>query len=626
MARRAEVGVGRQYMVGAKCSNRSQPLETSIVSPPGAPVPASTSASPVRAFRAALAESRSAALVSLVLLVVGVALRLRLYLDARPLWLDEIWAALNIQGRSFAGLARPLDYDQSAPVGFLWVERLALLIGGVNELALRAFPLLAGCLFLVVLWMLARRLLDVRGAALCLAFAALSPTLIYFSNEVKPYGPDSLATAALIWLALDVLDAPESRHAWRRLAAGGVIALLFSTPSVFVLAAVGVALVAHPAIGRTRPGWRRLVATGSLWLGMFALGYLTVYRPAATSDFMQGFFDGVFLSLPPRELARGAIDAARRMWIDAFLGENDAMLPPKSLVLASLVSVGGAIALLRRRSASVALLLTVPFVVTAAASMAHRWPLVARLLVFLVPALIILLGAGLWTVAGALPARMRGAALVLVGGLVVLPALLFDLQRARLPLRRDDVASLVRDFLAARHPPSVMYVMGHGAPAWLYYSELWRQRDGDAFRVAAQRAAPSGDFPSRACTRQAPGLRVVFGAMPKTYLTDSALAGEAAWLAVQPERDVWLLTLKYERKAGLALEREILAHGGAKLEERSRNDVSLRHFRFAAAAPKDDPARHDIQCAATGTECRAARARAAGSPRAASADCRSSAS
>jgi hypothetical protein len=286
------------------------------------------------------------------------------------------------------------------------------------------------------------------------------------------------------------------------------------------------------------------------------------------------------------------IDAARRMWIDAFLGENDAMIPPKSLVIASLLCVAGAIALLRRRGASVALLLVLPFAVTAAASMAHRWPLLARLLVFLLPALVILLGAGLWTVVRALPARMWGPSLALLGGIVVLPAVMFDAQRVRVPLRRDDVAVLVRDFLATRRAPSVMYVMAHGAPAWLFYSELWRQRDGEPFRMAAYRGTPSGNFPRRACMVQEPGLRVVFGAMPQSYLTDSTLAGEAAWLAAQPEHDVWLLTPKYERKYGLALEREILAHGGSKVEERARVDGSLRHFRF----PEQPGGRAAVSC------------------------------
>ena len=96
----------------------------------------------------------------------------------------------------------------------------------MNEFALRALPFVAGCLLLVALWLLARRLLDARYAALCLAFAALSPILIYFSNEVKPYIIDALVAVVLTWLALDVLEAPDSPRAWRRLVAGGAIGIL----------------------------------------------------------------------------------------------------------------------------------------------------------------------------------------------------------------------------------------------------------------------------------------------------------------------------------------------------------------------------------------------------------------
>jgi hypothetical protein len=529
-------------------------------------------------FRAELEESRIATLTSLALLAVGVALRLRAYLDQRSFWLDEIWVVLNVQGRSFAGLARPLDYEQTAPVAFLWTERLALVLGGVNELALRVFPLIAGCLFLVVLWMLARRLLDVRGGALCLAFAALSPALIYFSNEVKPYGPDSLAAAALIWLTLDVLDTPDSRRAWQRLAAGGVIAMLFSTPSIFILAGVGTALVAHPAIVRTRAGWVRLVACGTLWLAVFAIGYVALYRDAATSTFMQTFWRKVFLSLPPSTLAHGAIDAARRLWIAAFLGDNDALIPPRALPLATLVTAAGAVALLRRRGAPVALLLVVPFVATGAASLAHRWPLGARLLVFLIPALVLLLGAGVWTIAGALPSRVRGATLALLGGLVVLPACVYDARGVRLPKRRDDVAPLVRDVMASHATPALVYVVAHGIPAWIYYSDLWRARDGEAFRVAEKRGSPSARYQHRACITQRPDLRVVLGASHELVFTDSALAAEAAWMAAQPERELWLLTLKYEKESGLALTSDLLAQGATKVEERARGDGVLRRF------------------------------------------------
>jgi hypothetical protein len=556
---------------------------TPVESPSAPAVPAvmDPSLAP-RPLRSTLVDSRGAALASLALFVVAVALRLHLYFDRRSLWLDEIWVALNIVGRSFLGLARPLDYAQSAPVGFLWAERLAVVIGGVNELALRAFPLLAGCLLLVALWMLARRLLDVRYAALCLAFAALSPLLIYFSNEVKPYVVDALVAVLLMWVALDVLEAPDSSRAWRRLLVGGVLGILLSTPSVFVLSGVGIALIAHPAIGRTRAGWRRLAGTGAVWVILFVVGYLTIYRGTASSDYMQRIWRDSFLSLPLRTLARGANDASRVMWIETMFGENDRMLPPKAIVTVTLLSVAGAVVLMRRRGLPVALLVALPFLVTAGASFAHRWPLTPRLLLALVPGLLLLLGAGLWALVGLLPTRARGIVLALLGGVILIPAAVYDARTLRAPKRRDDVAPLVRDFLATRKEPTVMYVIGHGTPTWLFYTARWEKREGEAFRFAAARANTSAHFETRGCITQEPGLRVAFGPTGKDFFTDSALAGEAEWLMSQPEREVWVLALGYDHEAGHTMEHQLVARGAVRVEEHARQGGEMRHFRLPA--------------------------------------------
>ncbi|HKP15997.1 MAG TPA: glycosyltransferase family 39 protein [Gemmatimonadaceae bacterium] len=536
--------------------------------------------------------------MSIVLLGIGVMLRLRQYVDRRSLWLDEIWVALNIVERDFLGLARPLDYAQSAPVGFLWMERIAVVLGGVNELALRVVPFLAGCALLVALWSLARRLLDVRYAALCLAFAALSPILIYYSNEVKPYIVDAMVAVVLTWLALDVLEAPDSPRAWRRLAGGGVIGILLSTPAVFVLAGIGGALITHPAIGRTRVGWLRLVVTGTLWVTLFALGYFLIYRGTANSDYMQSIWSEWFLTLPPRTLAQVANLASRTMWIETLFGENDAMLPPKSIVSVMLLSIVGAIVLLRRRGLRVTLVLLLPFVATAAASFARLWPLTPRLLVALVPAILLLFGAGLWALVSLLPVRARGIVLVLLAGLYLVPAGVYDARTLRTPRRRDDVAPLVRDFRAMRTGPAVMYVMGHGTPSWLFYTARWREREGAAFRFAATRASTATHFQTRGCIVQEPGLRVAFGPTGADVFTDSALAGEARWLAAQPERDVWVLTLSYEHAAGHVLERQLVAQGAVRVAELTRQGAELRRFRLGAAPATSADARCETQLAA----------------------------
>jgi hypothetical protein len=529
-------------------------------------------------------ESRGAAIVSLVLLAIGVALRLHLYVDRRSLWLDEIWVALNIVGHSFLRLLRPLDYAQSAPVGFLWVERLAVLIGGVNELALRAFPFLAGCALLVLLWMLARRLLDVRYAALCLAFAALSPLLVYFSNEVKPYILDALMAVVLTWLTLDVLEAPDSPRAWRRLLLGGVLGILLSSPSVFVLAAVGLALIAHPAIGRTRTGWMRLVGTGAIWVILFTLGYFLIYRSTANSAYMQGIWKNDFLTLPLSTMAQVGNVSTRTMWIHTLFGEGEELLVPKTIVSVTLFSLIGAVVLWRRHGLPVALLVLLPFVATAGASFARLWPLTPRLLLGLIPALVLLLGAGMWALVSLLPVRTRGIALALLGALYLVPASVYGAEKLREPKRRDDVAPLIREFMATRNGPAIMYVMGHGTPSWLFYTARWREREGPAFQFAATRANTAAHFETRGCLAQEPGLRTVFAPMGKDALTEAGLAREAAWLAAQPERDVWVLTLSYEHAAGHVLEHQMLAHGAARVGERTRQGGELRHFRFPALA------------------------------------------
>jgi hypothetical protein len=534
-------------------------------------------------------ESRGAAIVSLALLAGGVALRLHLYLDRRSLWLDEIWVALNIVGHSFLRLLRPLDYAQSAPVGFLWLERLAVVIGGVNELALRALPFLAGCALLVLLWMLARRLLDLRYAAVCLAFAALSPLLIYFSNEVKPYIVDALMAVVLTWLTLDVLESPDSRRAWRRLVVGGVLGILLSSPSVFVLAGVGIALIAHPAIGRTRAGWLRLVGTGAIWVALFALGYFTIYRSTANSEYMQRLWSNDFLALPLSTLKRVANLSTRTMWIETLFGESEDLLLPKAIMSVALLSAIGAVVLLRRRGLPVALLIVLPFVATAGASFARLWPLTPRLLLVLVPALVLLLGAGLWALVRLLPVRAQGVVLALLAAIYLIPASVYGAEKLKTPKRRDDVAPLIRDFVATRNGPAIMYVMGHGTPSWLFYTARWREREGEAFQFAATRANVAAHFETRGCITQEPGLRTVFGPMGKDALTEPGLAREAAWLALQPERDVWLLTLSYEHAAGHAMEKQILAQGAVRVDERSRQGGELRHFRFPAlTTPRTD--------------------------------------
>jgi len=82
-------------------------------------------------------------------IVFGILVRLRQYLFDRSLWLDESFLALNIIHRSAAGLLKPLDYNQAAPLGFLLLQKAAARYLGSGELVLRLRPIQARISFSV---------------------------------------------------------------------------------------------------------------------------------------------------------------------------------------------------------------------------------------------------------------------------------------------------------------------------------------------------------------------------------------------------------------------------------------------------------------------------------------------
>ena len=97
-----------------------------------------------RGARVSVTTARVAAVLTLLLVVAGVALRSWRFAAGLSIAGDELAVAQNVVDRSLISLlTQPLAYDQVAPRGFLLVERLAVLALGPNEYALRLFPFVA---------------------------------------------------------------------------------------------------------------------------------------------------------------------------------------------------------------------------------------------------------------------------------------------------------------------------------------------------------------------------------------------------------------------------------------------------------------------------------------------------
>lgn len=392
---------------------------------------------------------------------LGVVLRVREWAAGRSLWADEASLALNVLDRPIVGFLEPLAYDQAAPFGFLVLEKLATSVFGTGEAALRLVPLLAGIAALLLFWMLARRLLPRGEAVVAVGLFAVSPVLIRYSAEVKPYSLDMAAATAVLALSVDALDRPRSRVL---VAALGAVAVWFSFPVVFVLVGVTAVFVVRDVFSPDREGvaWKGLLAQGA-WAASFGAYYLLWLRPAAGNDYYQRYWRDAFAPLVP---TLDTVNWYLTKAIGVFADVVGLVFVPGVGLLAAVL---GGVALARARPLR-ATLLAAPVAVTLAASAVHRWPFQGRLILFLAPVLVILVARGIgWLAERPSPgSKLAGAAL---GAMVLFFPLKSALGDFVSPEGRQEIAPVLERVFASRAPGEPVYLYRRAFPAYQYYAQ-----------------------------------------------------------------------------------------------------------------------------------------------------------
>jgi hypothetical protein len=434
-------------------------------------------------------------MIAVIAIIAGLALRVVEFMRDRPLWLDEAMLALNIAARPLSQLARPLDYDQSAPLAYLWFERLAVVVGGVSERSLRVLPLIAGLALVPLVWLAERRLAGPRVGAIATVLAALSLSLVTFSAEAKQYGVDPLATAMIVWLASRVADAPSNARAWLQLIAGGIGALLLSQPAVFVLGGAGCALLLDTSVRREAVS-RRYAALGTIaWCVTFTVLYFAVYRATAQSAYMRSFWEGTFLDpRAPDFLLRLDLFA-----IAAFSAPTLAGQPIAPEWVLALAWAAGVWCLWRRRQAA-AVMVAAPLVLAAFACAAGLYAVMDRLFLFAAPLTLIAYASLIALVADLGPrrapaARLAGACAVL--GLLVVPT---HARRIAHPMFYAVGSQVIADVDSMSRGEPV-YIAARSFPLWVFYTTDWRAPDVERLRWAASIAGAGGPAHNNAPSR-----------------------------------------------------------------------------------------------------------------------------
>lgn len=326
------------------------------------------------------------------LVLLGVALRLWAYAANPSFWLDEILLSRNVLELPLGTLlTQPLQLDQVAPRGFLLVEKLAVLVLGDTELALRLFPFLCGIAGMFLFRRVAERTLDGLAVPFAVALFAIGIPFIKYGAEVKQYEVDATVAILLLLLALELRERDASTQRLALLGVVGFALSWLSQASVLVMSGIGAALAVEWLISRDRTIGRALLIAMPMWVvaSVAAIAAGRQSMTPSTRQFMDEFWRQGFLPLPLESLAelRWFTDQAMSVLTDPTLLRY--RWPAVFLVVAALGIVAS-----WRAHRHVALLMLGPLVIALVAAIAQQYPFRGRLAFYLIPSLLLAIAAG----------------------------------------------------------------------------------------------------------------------------------------------------------------------------------------------------------------------------------------
>ena len=256
--------------------------------------------------RSAVSLLRQGALMApIVLALAAGALDIARWRIPTPLWLDEQMIAINIRDRGFAELPGVLWLGQSAPLGWLVLQRLVLLTFGPGEVALRLIPMLFGLGTIGLAVAIGRRWLTAVGASALVLLCAFGMWLTHYMFEIKHYTADVFWALLLPALAIRAVEGPDSTARMRRSAIwwiAAAVGLWLSNGALFVTPGVAVGLC---LLMWRRDGIRAALTVASLgvaWLVSFAVYFRISIAPILRDGYLHRYWNeelpGADLTVP----------------------------------------------------------------------------------------------------------------------------------------------------------------------------------------------------------------------------------------------------------------------------------------------------------------------------------------
>jgi hypothetical protein len=399
-----------------------------------------------------------------LIIALGIILRLDQYLFNRSLWLDESFVVINVINRSWLELFQaPLEYTgYITPPGFLLMAKLSITVFGNSDLILRLFPFISGILALILYYPMAKRYVSERAVPFALLLFAISGSLIIYSSDFKQYSSDVLI-AIVLYLLVDYIR----RHSLNfsrllLLTIVGIIAVWFSHPSVFILATIGIYLAFPYLLNKEWKQVAKLTLVYMLWLVNFAIIFFFLVSVETVYDkWLHEFWviNGGFMPSP------FSMEGIQWLFTKfALILKNLASLG--NIQIAAVMVIIGFMTLLLNKK-PVWFLFTMPIVIALCLSFFQMYVFSDRLLLFILPALYLIIAEGIAQIQIKLLAILKISAIV-VPILLVVSIIDFPIYRTHVI---QEIKPVLETVQGHRLNTDKVYIYYWAEPAFRYYAK-----------------------------------------------------------------------------------------------------------------------------------------------------------
>ncbi|TKC59261.1 glycosyltransferase family 39 protein [Pedobacter hiemivivus] len=341
-----------------------------------------------------------------LLLIIGFAFRIFHFIYNRSLWIDEVYLSTSLVKMDFLELAtKPLYYQQKAPIGFLWLNKLVINLFGNTEIFLRLIPLISGVASMLLFVPISKYFLNNWGRLIAIGIISFSPALIYHSVEIKQYSTELFCTLLSLYMFIKYNQSTELKGMFQWGVIGATI-LWFSHSAIFILSGIAIGLGLKYLLEKK---WKSLFLSlipFTIWLISFLINYTLFTHKHVESKWIVYWFRSYanFMPFPPKSLTdltwfplnlyRMIDYPLGLLWNFNSLTNN----PPLNQVLKMpFIGIGllfiGVYNLCRRNKAHFSILIP-PIIITLIASSLELYPLTERFWVFLSPILILIIAFG----------------------------------------------------------------------------------------------------------------------------------------------------------------------------------------------------------------------------------------